>query len=476
MNRISLVVPLLLVLSAGCVPPAKSRPPKAEGPTASLRDRVRAESRAHLIACELADRVGPRLAGSEGDRKAVEWALAKMKEIGLANVRAEPVTVPYWERIREEAAVVSPVAQPLSLAALGASVSTPAGGLEAEVVRVDSLEALAALEDAQVKGKIVFFDKPMARRAPDGWSAYGDAVDVRSRGAHAAAGKGAVASLIRSIGTGNARFPHTGAQRTHGPEGAPKIPAAALAIPDAEMLSRLLADGPVRLRLVIETKDHGETQSANVVGEVVGREKPDEIVLIGAHLDSWDLGTGAVDDAAGVGAALEIARFLRANPPRRTVRVVLFANEENGLKGAFAYAAAHAAALPKHQGAIEMDAGDGKALRFAWNGAPSIGPAVASIGPLLAPLGIEGPEHSEHAGGADLIPLGPAGVPRFGLMQDATRYFDVHHTANDTCDKIVPHDLSQATAAAAVVVRELAEMPAFLERTPPPPDDPATKP
>jgi hypothetical protein len=222
------------------------------------------------------------------------------------------------------------------------------------------------------------------------------------------------------------------------------------------------------VKLSLESTLHGDAESANVIGEVTGREKPNEIVLVGAHLDSWDLGTGAVDDAAGVGAALEVARILKERPPRRTVRVVLFANEEHGLKGAFAYAKQHAAELAEHQGALELDLGTGRALDFRWHAGPSAEPVMQKIGEALEPLGVTPAKHDPDTGGADLIPLGPAGVPKIDLLQDVTEYFDVHHTADDTCDKIQPEDLAQLTSAAAVAIWILAEEEELLERAPQP--------
>jgi hypothetical protein len=426
-----------------------------------LRTKVLEQSRAHEVACDLADRVGARPAGSEGDRRAVAWALARMQELGLSNVRAEMVKVTRWERGAEHAEIVSPVRQRLFVAGLGQSV---AGTVEAEVVRVGSIEELQSLPDERVKGRIVFYDKPM-ERGPRALESYASAVDVRSAGAAAAAKKGAVASIIRSIGTGSGRFPHTGAQRTR--DGIPPIPAAALAIPDAELLARLIAAGEeVRVKLSLESTLHGEAESANVIGELTGREKPDEIVLLGAHLDSWDLGTGAVDDGTGVGAALEIVRLLKAAPPRRTIRVVLFANEEHGLAGAFGYAKTHQAELMKHQAALELDLGTGRALDFRWHAGPTAEPVMHEIGEALEPLGITPAKQDPDAGGADLIPLGPAGVPKVDLLQDSTRYFDVHHTADDTCDKIEPDALAQLTSAATVVTFMLAETPELLERAP----------
>jgi carboxypeptidase Q len=421
-------------------------------------------TRAHEVACELTDRAGPRLSGGPGDAPARAWALEKMKALGLANVREEPMTVPHWERGPISVELVAPVKLPLIAAALGGSIATGPDGITAPVVRVVSIEALEALPADAVRGKIVFFDKPMPRLR-DGFESYGKTVDVRKMGAIAAAKKGAVASLIRSVATSGARFPHTGAMQYQ--DDVPKIPAAALAVPDADALARWFARGEMpQVRLVLAATMHPDTVGGNVIGQVKGLDKPDEIVLLGAHLDSWDLGPGAVDDAAGVGIVLEVARLLAAHPARRTVRVVLFANEENGLGGAKAYAAAHAAELEKHQAAMEVDTGAGLAFRLQWLAGAAAAPHMQRLAKLLMPLGVEDAVRDPDAGGADLNPLTEVHVPKLELKQDARRYFDLHHSADDTCDKIDPAEIAQVTAAVATVVRFVADLP---ERLPPVP-------
>ncbi len=385
------------------------------------------------------------MTGTAGDARAVMWALGTMKTLGLEDVHDERMAVPHWERGFARATMVSPSSQVLAVTALGGSVGTPEEGIEGEVLEVASLEALEEVPIDRIRGKIVFFDKPMVR-SKDGMG-YGKAVDVRGKGAVAAAKKGAIGVLIRSVGTSPARFPHTGAMRYL--EDVPRIPAAALAIPDAELLHRTLErTGTASVRLVLGCKQHPETTSANVVGQIRGSEKPDEIVLVGAHLDSWDLGVGAVDDGAGVGIVLETARLLLELPrrPRRTVRVVLFANEESGLRGALDYAKVHAAELGKHVIALELDLGAGRAYGLQYLAGPHAGPALRAIAAPLLQLGISSPIERE-AHGADLYPLRAVGVPVVDLAQDATRYFDVHHTADDTLDKIEPKELDQVVAA-----------------------------
>jgi Zn-dependent M28 family amino/carboxypeptidase len=381
----ALAIGFLITATAG-TGPASAETVLAQ--TASnLRDIALDSSLAWDLLESLTVEVGPRFAGTPGDRAAVAWAEAKMRELGLENVRTEPVTVPRWARGEARGRIVAPYPQQTVLIALGGSVGTPEEGIEAEVVEVEDLEALEALADDVVTGKIVFFNKRMERRR-DG-SSYGKAVVVRGHGPSAAARKGAVAVVIRSVGTGVHRFPHTGALRYA--EDAPKIPAAALAIPDADVLEAQIARGaPVRFHLFLGSRTLEDVESANVIGEVVGREIPDEIVLISGHLDSWDVGTGAIDDGVGCAISLGAAKLISelAKPPRRTVRVVLFANEEFGLSGARAYGEAHADELPSHQLAIESDFGAGRVWRFAASVQPDAMKAIESLARLLEPLAI----------------------------------------------------------------------------------------
>lgn len=444
--------------------PARALSEPARERLVALRDGALAGTRAWDIVRSLTVEVGPRLAGSEGDRRAVAWAQRTLKELGFPVVRAEKVTVPHWERGENTGAITAPWPQPVVLTALGGSVATPAGGVEAEVVRVESLAAIEQLDRAAVEGRIVFYDVKM-ERAKDG-SGYGRAVPVRGAGASRAAAKGAVAVLIRSIGTSNDRVAHTGAMRYE--EGVAKIPAAALSNPDADLLAHQVASGrPVRFRLRLLTSTHPDAESANVIAEVPGRERPEEIVLLGCHLDSWDLGTGAHDDGAGCAIVVEAARRILELPerPRRTVRVVLYANEEFGLSGARAYAEAHAAEVPRHVMATESDFGAGRVWSFGSRVAPEALPKIAELAGLLAPLGI-GWIGNDSRGGADLSPLRPLGVPVLGLGHDGTLYFDVHHTANDTLDKIDREQLDQSVAAYAAAAYFAAEMEGDFGRTP----------
>ncbi len=428
-----------------------------------LRDRIAAGSRASEWVRELTDRVGPRLAGSPGDREAVAVAVEMMTALGFANVHTEKVVVPVWARTSESGEVTAPVSQKLALTALGGSVATAPDGVEAEVVRITTFDELEARRDA-VRGRIVFYDV-RTDRTKDG-SGYGRSVVYRSEGPSRAAKLGAVASLVRSIGTDDNRLPHTGALEYAAD--APKIPAAALSAPDADLLAHLLAGGgPVRVRIALSCGSRPDAESANVIGEVPGREAAGEVVVLAAHLDSWDLGRGAIDDGAGCGIVLEAARQIAALPrhPRRTVRVVLFANEENGDAGGRAYAADHVAELARHAAAIEADSGTGRPLGLSWNADPSAERLFSQIAGILSAL--DGGELTTGGyGGADVAPMLASGVPLVGLEQDESTYFDFHHSANDTFDKIVPKDLDRATAAMAAAGWCLADAPGPIARVP----------
>jgi hypothetical protein len=410
------------------------------------------------------DEVGPRMAGSPGADRAVEWGLRAMKQAGLTDVHREPVKVSRWVRGEATVETIEPNAQPLAAVALGGSVPTPPSGVVAEVVEVDSLEALAAL-GPRAKGKIVLFNKPMVRG--NSFDSYGQVVKLRSIGAVAAAKVGAWGALIRSAGTGAYRLPHTGA--THYEESVPKIPFAAVAAEDAELIHRMLAGGAtVRVRMKLTCHLEGIVDSANVVGEVRGREHPEEIVLLGAHLDSWDLGTGAIDDGAGLGIVLDAARLIAGlGAPKRTVRVVFFMNEEHGLDGGKGYAARHAAEVGKHVVAFEADSGAGKPYGFVVTGGL---PTLELLRPLIAPLAalkIDNLRTVDDAG-SDVSPLQAGGVPVIGLAQDLTTYFDWHHTAADTFDKIDANDLALCAASFAVLARAIADSDLRLPPAPPP--------
>lgn len=393
----------------------------------------------------LTDAAGPRLAGSAGDPLAVAWALTRMRELGFANVHSEPVTEHVWQRGEEHIDVIAPVPYRLAAAALGGSVGTPEGGIEADIVRVASLDELRALPSAA--GRIVFVDQRM-ERSDDGHT-YGTGVVVRITGASIAAERGALAVVIRSVGTDSARFAHTGVLRYD--DAQPRIPAASISNADADVLARAIAAGQtVRLRMSLGCRMAPDAESANVIGEVLGSDHANEVIVLGAHLDSWDLGRGAVDDGAGVGIVMEAARQILGSPtpPRRTVRVVLFANEENGGAGADAYAAAHSSELARHIIGMEADFGDGRARVLRT---PNHGEAWARVAALLEPMGVAWDDGDAH-GGADLGPMHETGgVPEADIGQDGTRYFDLHHTANDVLTEVDRESLDHAMRAVMTV-------------------------
>jgi carboxypeptidase Q len=465
---------LALALTVGCAAavaarlrgetPAPAIAPETRRIAESLREEGFTGTRASEWARGLVDTAGPRLSGSPGDKAAIAWGLATLKSLGFANVHAERVMAPHWQRGVETGEVTAPHPHKLFLAALGGSVGTPESGLEADVLEVGSLDELAAKKEADVRGKIVFFNKRM-RRTADG-AGYGETVPVRGGGASRAAKLGAVGVLIRSVGTDSNRTPHTGSLKYE--EGVPKIPAAALSNPDADLLERLGREGkPLRVHFTLGCRDLGLAETANVIGDIPGRGKPEQIVLLAGHRDSWDLGEGAIDDAAGCGVVIEAARLIGAlsQRPRRTIRVILVGNEENGLAGGRAYQADHEAELPRHVAALESDLGAGRPTGFSWNAGPSAEPLVREIAALLEPLG-GNDVRSTGAGGADISRLVLAGVPLFTVRQDASRYFDWHHTANDTFDKIEPESLDRVTAAVAVFAYVAASVPEPFERIP----------
>jgi hypothetical protein len=415
---------------------------------AALRDRALSGTSAYEHVMSLVTEVGPRSAGSSGDAAAVRWALNKLGSLGFSNVRTQDVLVPRWVRGHAEVTLAGPVPQPLVAVALGGSVGTSEEGVEAQVLEVASLDALNALPAATVGGKIVFINQRM-ERTRDG-SGYGATVKIRTEGPSVGGQLGAVAVLIRSVGTSDERHAHTGTTRYR--VDAPRIPALALSNPDADQLARWLKPGkPVRLRVKSTARELPATWSANVIGEIPGTDRASEIVLLGAHLDSWDLGQGAIDDGAGVAIVMEAARLIGRleRKPSRTVRVVLFANEEFGLSGANEYARLAGDEATRHVLAAEADIGAGAVWRVESRVAPAAVPAVDAIREVLKPLALEAGGNEAH-GGSDLGPLRALGVPILDLSQDATSYFDNHHTVNDTLSLVDGKTLNQVVATYAV--------------------------
>lgn len=401
---------------------------------------------------DLTTEIGPRLAGSPDEKRARDWAVAELTELGFANVRVEDFTVPYWNRTHEAARVVGANAQPLMITALGGSAPTPEGGLEADVVRFETLGDLQAAADAEVAGKIVFIDEYMTRTQTG--AGYGLAVAKRGACPSVAAGKGAVACMIRSVGTDHFRRPHTGIIGRAGPDGVAKptgaLPAAALSAPDADQLARLLERGPVRVNLDIGVETAEAAPSGNVIAEVEGGAHKDEIILLGCHLDSWDLGTGAIDDGAGCGIVVGAAKLIDALPgkPDRTIRVVLYGSEEIGLFGGAAYARQHAEDLGNHVLAAESDHGASYIWQFQTRFGEGALDYAKKMQGVLARYGVA-PGDNLAGGGPDIGVLARSGVPVVTPAQDGWDYFDYHHTPDDTFDKIEPEAFRQNVAVYA---------------------------
>jgi hypothetical protein len=424
-------------------------------------DHTLANSRAYDHLSYLTDNIGHRLSGSKGADLAVKWTTQQLKSWGI-DTRNETVMVPRWVRGAERGRLVSHNDQKIVLTALGGSVATPADGITAEVIEVTSFDQLAQLGRAKIRGKIVFYNKAMDMalvESGNAFDAYGDAVVFRGRGASRAAEYGAVAAVIRSVASASLRTPHTGAMSYD--EKQPKIPAGALSTEDADLVHRLLAKGEkVRMHLVLTPRTLPDVASANVIAEIRGTERPDEIVLIGGHLDSWDLGTGAIDNGSGCAMVMETMRILKelGIRPKRTIRAVLFMNEENGLRGARAYFAnvARREELSKHIAAIETDAGAATPTGFITT---LEGRNLEQLQTRLRVLSRVAPmtfRSSKHTG-ADTSPLTDAGIPGFGLVPDPRHYFDYHHAPSDTLDKVDPKALTQNTAVLAATAFVLAE-------------------
>lgn len=413
----------------------------------------------------LCDDIGNRLSGSASLERAIEWAVEQLKRDGHENVRAEPVMVPKWVRGDESCELIEPRRYKLSMLGLGGSVGTPAEGITAPVIVVADQLALSEIGE-KAAGKIVLFNAPMSDKP--GGGGYGSAVRYRTFGARWGAEHDAAAVLIRSVTTRSLRSPHTGATGYF--DAKKRIPAAAISVEDAEMLARLYARGvsPVvtlKMEARLETE---QAPSANVVAELRGEEKPDEIVLIGGHIDSWDVGQGALDDGGGCVTAMEALNVLRklGLRPRRTIRVVLFTNEENGLAGGKAYARQHADELSNHVAAIEHDSGVFTPTGFGVSHEKDDAQARAvarleAMLPLFAGINDQMKMRSG-GGGADIGPMKPAGVPLLGQEVDGTHYFDFHHTHADTFDKIDPQHLTDNIAAMAIMAYVLADMPQRL--------------
>ena len=430
-----------------------------------LRDSAMQDSVAWDVVESLTMEVGPRSAGSAGDAAAVQWAVKKLKSLGFENVHTDEVQVPHWDRGALDVRVTSPFPQPLVATSLGGSAGTPAEGIQAEIVRVESLAALRELGNAELNGRIAYVDHVMERLNTGG--GYSTSSRIRACAHVVAAERGARATIIRSAGTSSHRFAHTGSMRMNGIPGT--IPGIALANADADILTHAVSSGEaVTVRLHSSARDLPQMMSANVVGEVRGTgDLANQVVILAAHLDSWDLGTGAIDDGAGVAIVTAVGKLIldSGDRPRRTIRVVLFANEEFGLSGAKKYAQAHAGTVEQHVVGFEADFGAGAVWKFSSQVAEDALDIVDELHALLEPIGIERGDNKA-SGGADLTPLRKAGMPVLGMSQDGTYYFDYHHTADDTLDKIDRDDLNQNVAAyvtaayvAANIERDFGRLP-----------------
>ncbi|HEY5376935.1 MAG TPA: M20/M25/M40 family metallo-hydrolase [Polyangiaceae bacterium] len=443
-------------------PPTSSEPP-VQPPSATaalygatarrIREASLASDGAFQKLSALTDQIGPRLSGSPALEHAVLWAKETFGADHQEQVTLEPVRVPHWVRGAQSAALLTPFARPLNVLALGGSVATPLAGLTAELLAVSSFAELEARK-AEVSGKIVLFDHPMSSEGNPGHN-YGEALPYRTTGASRAARFGALAVLVRSVTAHSLGAPHTGSMHYVDAQG-PKIPAAAITVEEAELLHRLAARGDkLKVHLALSPQTLPDADSNNVIAEIRGRELPEQVVLIGAHLDSWDVGQGAQDDGAGVATVMQALATLRSLGlvPRRTLRAVLFTNEENGVRGAAQYAKDHS--TERHVAAFEMDTGAGAPSGFSTDGEkPYLGEA-REIAALLAPLDAS----TVVAGfpGEDVGALKPAGVPLFGVMVDIQHYFDVHHSAADTLDKVDPENLKKSVAALATMAFVIAD-------------------
>ncbi len=456
MRRLLLLAFLVLVTSTAR---AQTTPDTAAvSRYAAIAQRIIAAATADSAAWKrlaaLTDYSGPRLSGSENLERAIDWVLQKMREDGLENVRGEPVMVPHWVRGNESATLTAPFRDRLPMLGLGGSIATPPEGLEAEVMAVSSFAELDR-RCTEAPGKMVLFDVPFTN--------YGQTVQYRGQGAIRAARCGAVASLIRSVASGTMATPHTGGMAYA--DSVRRIPAAALTWEDAARIHRMTASGmTVRLHLMMSAQTLPDAPSRNVVAELRGSERPDEIVVMGGHIDSWDVGQGAMDDGGGCVAAWEALRILKTLGlrPRRTIRVVFWTNEENGTRGGTGYRDAHQGELDKHILAIESDGGTFQPTGFGFTGQHDAYAIVRQVGPLLASIGAG--SITRGGGGADIAPMRPFGVPQMALSVDGTKYFHYHHTEADTMDKIDPVELARCAAAMAVMAYVVADLPQTLPR------------
>ena len=481
---------VLVCLGAGAARAASG--PAPETVAAQLRDAAMAgHDIAYSWVSELTTRFGPRPAGSASEQQAAAWAAARLTALGFENVHIESFPITAWVRGSESAQLIAPGTQPLVAAALGGSPPTPPAGLEGDVVLFPTLTDLKAAPRGALTGRIAMVAQRMVR-AQDG-AGYGAAVPARTEGPKEAAERGAIAYLLRSVGTDSHRLAHTGTTRYV--DGRVPVPAFALSGPDADQIERIAALGQtVRVRLFSGASYVPDARSQNVVAEVRGRERPEEVVLLGAHLDSWDQGTGAIDDGAGTAIVTAAAKLIRDLPhrPRRTVRLVLFGSEEvaqptppGGTFGGHSYALNHQAELAHHVLAGESDLGTDRVYSFALPNTAAQSEFAKTLLRLLTPIGVLASDAPPEDVGADVTPSVEAGVPAFQLTQDGMSYFDIHHTPDDTLDKVDRAQLDQNVAAWAALVWLAADSlvdfrprpaPGGAPPPPPPPPPPQAKP
>lgn len=457
MRRIPLLLSCALTFAAFLVHPASAQQSVVAAHRAAadrLIDAALADTAGWQRLTDLVDRFGHRFSGSESLEQTIDWVLAEMQRDGLENVRGEPVMVPHWVRGAESVTLIEPRVQSLPMLGLGGSIGTPPEGITAEVLVVGSFDELTE-RAAEARGRIVLFNAP--------FTTYGETVRYRTQGAIAAARAGAVASLIRSVASYSMRTPHTGAMSYD--DSVPKIPHAALSVEDAMLLARMQERGErIVVTLKMEARTLPDVESRNVVAELRGREFPDEVVVLGGHIDSWDVGQGAMDDAGGVVAAWEAVRLMKelGLRPRRTVRVVGWTNEENGTRGGTGYRDAHRDQLDNHVLAMESDGGVFKPLGYGFTGSDEAFAIVTEIGKLLDRIGAG--EITRGGGGADIGPIMQLGVPGMGLRVDGTRYFWFHHSNADTIDKLDMREFMECIASLAVMAYVAAELPEPLPR------------
>ena len=438
----------LLLLLAPIVANSQTLGDRYSATATQILDAAHTDNGAYEKLVYLCDRIGNRLSGSPGLDKAIGWAKAEMMRDGLVNVATPTVKVPHWVRGMEGAYLVAPMDRPLTLLGLGGSVGTGRGPITAEVVVAHDFAELERLGKAKVEGKIVLFNMQ--------WEGYGRTVQYRGRGPSAVAKLGGVALLIRSVTGLSLQSPHTGALNYE--KGVPEIPAAAISVEDAQMIDRMTTRGEtVKIRLQMSARMMPDAESANVIGEIRGSEKPEEIVVIGGHIDSWDVGQGAQDDGSGIVTAMQAAALIKrlGLKPKRTIRVVLFTNEENGGAGGRAYREMVGDEVKNHVAAIEMDGGAEKLTGYGMD--KRVLDRLTGVAKLLAPLGAD--KFTEGGGGADIGPLLRDGVPGLSPNTGGGHYFDWHHTQSDTVDKIKPEELREHVGAMAVMAFILADMP-----------------